>query len=385
MPTIKAKQIWSQTNLNNSVMVAWGNIISSRSDLVAAAGSVIYLFAPAANTEYTLISAADVGARVLSMAVGLAITPPQYIVTGLADRVVVFGIRDGTLTRVFETEPEPGALFIDLAIADIDGDGRDEVIAASEGRQTLYMYRLAEETPTEIRLELLALRILPGSAQKVTVLDRGAGNLPLIAAAFKNNSASGLLTLTFTERGFAEGPAEPNLPVSVTSLAAGELREPVAEEIAWGGGDGAVRIVGINDQLTNILTSDNLGNLVPALTAGMIAGGNQDTLIAGTPEGFLFGFTAPVAGPSPDWAVSTGSPVYDLALSSAGLLGLGTSDGAVQVWLLTPAGRTIHVVRPGETLYGLALRYRTTETAIAELNRIPVAGMIYPGQILIIP
>ncbi len=385
MSIIKASQIWSRTDLNNPVMVAWGNIISSRPDLVAAAGNVIYLFVPAASTEYMLISATDVGAPVLSIAVGLAITPPQYIVAGLADRVVVFGIRDGTLSRIFETEPEPGAIFIDLTIADIDGDGREEVIAASEGKQALYIYRLAEETATEIRLELLAIRLLPGPSQKVTVLDRGAGNLPLIVAAYKNNSASGLLTLFFTERGFAEGPAEPNLPSLVTSLATGELRVQGAEEIAWGGGDGALRIVGVNDQLTNILTSDNLGSLVPALTAGMIAGEKRDTLIAGTPEGFLFGFTAPVASAAPDWAVRTGRPVYDLALNSEGLLGLGTSDGAVQVWLLTPAGRTIHVVRPGETLYGLALQYGTTETAIAELNRIPVAGLIYPGQTLIIP
>ncbi|MDD4334259.1 MAG: LysM domain-containing protein, partial [Desulfotomaculaceae bacterium] len=337
------------------------------------------------NTEYRLISATDAGAQILSLAVGLAITPPQYIVAGLADRVVVFGMREGTLARIFETEPEPGALFIDLAIADIDGDGREEVIAASEGKQALYIYRQPEGTSTEVRLELLAIRILPGPSQRVTVLDRGAENLPLIVAAYINNSASGSLTLLFTERGFAEGPAEPNLPASVTSLTTGKLREPVAGEVAWGGGDGALRIVGINDQLTNILTSDNLGSLVPALIAGMIAGENRDTLIAGTPEGFLFGFAAPAASAAPDWAVRIGRPVSDLALSSVGLLGLGTSDGSVQVWLLTDASNTTHVVRPGETLYGLALRYRTTETAIADLNKLPDKDMIYPGQTLIIP
>ncbi|MFX4260619.1 LysM peptidoglycan-binding domain-containing protein [Pelotomaculum propionicicum] len=384
MPLVTANEIWSREGLDNSVLVDWGNIISSRPDFVAAAGNVIYLFAPV-GSEYMLIGATDTGARVLSLAVGLAAAPPQYIATGLEDRVAVFGIREGVLARLFETEPEQGALFVDLAVADIDGDGRQEVIAASEGKQALYIYSLAEETTNGIRLELLAIRLLPGPAQRVTVLDRGEGNLPVIAAAYKNNSNSGIITLIFTERGFAEGPAEPNLPAPVTSLAAGELREPAGEELAWGGGDGSVRIVEISDQFVNALTSDNLGSAVPALTAGMIAGENRDTLIAGTPGGFLFGFAAPVANNSPDWAVRTGRPVNDIALSSEGLLGLGTSDGAVQVWLLAPAGRTIHIVRPGETLYGLALQYRTTETAIAELNRITDAGIIFPGQILIIP
>lgn len=384
MPLITAKEIWSQQGLNNSVLVEWGNIISSRPDLVAAAGEQIYLFAPAGQ-EYVLISTTDAEARVLSMAVGLAAAPPQYIVTGLEDRVAVFGIRERALVRLFETEPEPGALYVDLAVADIDGDGREEVIAASEGNQALYMYRLAEDTAGGFGLEFLALRLLPGPAQKVAVLERGEGNLPLIAAAYRNDGTSGIITLLFTERGFAEGPAEPNLPAPVTSIAAGELREAAVEELAWGGGDGSVRIVEVGDQLVNVLTSDNLGSTVPALTAGMIAGENREALIAGTPEGFLFGFAAPVANSSPDWAVRTGRPVNDIALSSEGLLGLGTSDGAVQVWMLTPAGSTIHVVRPGETLYGLALQYRTTETAIAELNRITDAGIIFPGQILIIP
>jgi hypothetical protein len=94
--------------------VEWGNIISSRPDLIAAAGEQIYLFAPAGQ-EYVLISTADTEARVLSMAVGLAAAPPQYIVTGLEDRVALFGIRERALARLFETEPETGALFVDQA------------------------------------------------------------------------------------------------------------------------------------------------------------------------------------------------------------------------------------------------------------------------------
>lgn len=384
VPLIVAREIWSQGGLNGLVIVDWGNIISMRPDLAAAAGSKIYLFSPA-DSEYVLNSTVEVGARVLSMAVGLAVSPPQYIAAGLEDRVVIYGIRDGTLTRLYETEPEPGALFVDLALADIDNDGREEVIAASEGQQALYIYRQAEGPQTEFRLDLLAIRLLPGPAQKVVVARREEGNLPIIAAAYRNDGTSGLLTLIFTERGFAEGPADPNLPASVTSLAAGDLREPDSDEIAWGGADGSVRIVAVNGQFENILTSDNLGTSVPALTAGIPVGEETETLIAGTPGGFLFGFKSPVQSASPDWAVNAGRPVNDIALNSEGILGLGTSNGAVQVWLLAPAGRTVHIVRPGETLYNLALRYGTTEAAIAGINRIAETGTIFPGQILVIP
>ncbi|NQS76014.1 MAG: LysM peptidoglycan-binding domain-containing protein [Peptococcaceae bacterium] len=379
MPNIRANQIWSQTNFNNPVRVSWRKTNSSQAQLVAAAGNVVYLFVPAA-AEYTLSGTADVGTRVLSLAVG---RQSQFIVVGTADRLIVFTIQEGMPARVFETEPEPGAFFVDLAIADIDGDGREEVIAASEGKEALYIYR----QPQAATLELLAIRILPGPSQKVAVLDRGVGNLPLIVAAYKNNSTSGLLTLLFTERGFVEGPEEPNLPASVMSLTTGRLRGSNAEEGAWGGGDGALRIVGVNDHLDNILTSNNLGSFIPALTTGMVAGESRETLVAGSPGGFLFGFKAPVVRAGPDWAVNVGRPIFSLVLGSAGLLGVGTSDGSVQVWQLTTTGdpNSIHVVSPGETLYTLALHYQTTVGAIARLNKLTDTDLIYPGQILTIP
>ncbi|MEG3070818.1 MAG: hypothetical protein RQM92_08495 [Candidatus Syntrophopropionicum ammoniitolerans] len=113
--------------------------------------------------------------------------------------------------------------------------------------------------------------------------------MPLIVAAYKNNSTSGLLTLLFTERGFVEDRREPNLPASVMSLTTGRLRGSNAEEGAWGGGDGALRIVGVNDHLDNILTSNNLGSFIPALTTGMVAGESRETLVAG-PRWFSFWF-----------------------------------------------------------------------------------------------
>ena len=45
----------------------------------------------------------------------------------------------------------------------------------------------------------------------------------------------------------------------------------------------------------------------------------------------------------------------------------------------------IHVVRPGENLYRIALRYGTTVRAIAAANHISNPSLIYVGQRLVIP
>lgn len=50
-----------------------------------------------------------------------------------------------------------------------------------------------------------------------------------------------------------------------------------------------------------------------------------------------------------------------------------------------PSGATVHVVAPGETLTGIAIRYGTTVAAIAAANNIPNPNWIYVGQRLVIP
>lgn len=47
--------------------------------------------------------------------------------------------------------------------------------------------------------------------------------------------------------------------------------------------------------------------------------------------------------------------------------------------------RTYHVVRHGETLHGIALRYGTSWPALAAVNNIPDPNRIYAGQRLCIP
>ncbi|HPZ43560.1 MAG TPA: LysM peptidoglycan-binding domain-containing protein [Bacillota bacterium] len=386
MPLVTAEKVFSLPGLNGMVQVDWGALTGARENLVAAAGPIVYLFT-ASNTGYVLSSRADVGTQVLSLAAGLPISngAVDNIVLGMEDRVALYGSRQGALVRLAETQPEPGARFADLALADLDGDGREEIIAAPEGMASLFFYRLFGQRDADLRLELLAIRLLPGTAQKVVTFRRKGNATPVVAVAYRRNGHSGLLTLIFTERGFAEGPALADLPALVTSLTAGDLRTGPEEELAWGGSDGFLRILESDGSLTPVFTSDNLGSGIPALTAGRLAGESTVTLVAGTPEGYIFGYRSPVENSAPDWAVRAGSPVNDLAVSGEGLLGLGTADGGVQVWVLSGPNGLIHTVRPGETLFTIAGRYGTTVQAIVDANMIADPAMIFPGQILRIP
>jgi LysM repeat protein len=68
------------------------------------------------------------------------------------------------------------------------------------------------------------------------------------------------------------------------------------------------------------------------------------------------------------------------------LVSLLASTG-VQVALAAPseASYLTHVVRPGENLYRIALRYGTSVSALAAANHISNPNLIYVGQRLIIP
>jgi LysM repeat protein len=68
------------------------------------------------------------------------------------------------------------------------------------------------------------------------------------------------------------------------------------------------------------------------------------------------------------------------------IVGLLVSIGAPAAWAApAEASSLTHVVRPGENLYRIALRYGTTVSAIAAANHISNPNRIYVGQRLIIP
>ena len=51
----------------------------------------------------------------------------------------------------------------------------------------------------------------------------------------------------------------------------------------------------------------------------------------------------------------------------------------------TPPSGNVYIVRPGDTLWSIAMRYGTTPWAIAAANGLANPNFIYPGQRLIIP
>ncbi|MDD3652855.1 MAG: LysM domain-containing protein [Desulfotomaculaceae bacterium] len=384
MPLVLAEVILDRKDLNGPVRVGWGNVISDRPDLVAAAGSKAFLFYPAAE-GYVLAQTIDVGTVILSLAVGLREGNRDKILIGTEDRVLAYGTSAGSLVRLLETQPEPGARFVSLALARLAGDTGEAVIAAAEAQEFLYFYQVARLNGLGQELELLAIRVLPGPPQHLAVVNRIEGQTPLIAVAYIEDGTSGLIMLNYTEIGITEGPVQRNLPALVTSLTAGNLRPTPGSELSWGGGDGRLRVVEVGESLTTVLTSDNLGSSVPALTTGRLIGESVETLLAGTPEGFIFGYKAPVERSSPDWAVNTGGlPMNDLAVSSEGLIGLGTAVGGLQVWRITTAGILVHVVKPGETLASIAATYNTTVEALARINNLSNPSLIFPGQSLLI-
>ena len=79
-------------------------------------------------------------------------------------------------------------------------------------------------------------------------------------------------------------------------------------------------------------------------------------------------------------AISAANGIVNPSLIYAGQELLIPAGGA------PPAtGARYHVVQPGETLSGIALKYGTTPWAIATANGISNIGHIYAGQTLRIP
>lgn len=388
MPLAQAETIFSTQNLSSPVLIGWGAIINNEINLIAAADSRILIFSPF-NRSYKLDTEIEVGETILSMAVGLKEQGRDKIILGTENSVLVYGRQtndeQGLISNIL-SQTEPGAGFVDLALTRLSPNDAGTIIAASANKRAVYFYQSAIQADSQ-RFELLAIRALPGPAQKITVLERTEPATPLIAAAYQANNTSGILTLYYTERGFGEGPEQENLPALINSLTAGSVRSQLAtpDELVWGGSDGSFRIVTANGELNTVLQSDNLGTNIPALAIGNIPGEKTKTLIAGTPEGLLLGYNAPIENSNPDWSIILANPVNDLKISREGLIGLGTTDGGIQVWRLTPEGFLSHVVKARETLTTIAAAYDTTINVLIETNHLENPDLIFAGQVLLIP
>ena len=155
-----AELLWSEEGLNGPVLVDWGNVTGVRPDLVAAAGNRIYIFSPGDN-RYFLSASSETAAEVLSLAVGLPFPDAANIVLGLEDRLAVYGVRQGALVRFWESEPDPGARFVDLILGDLDGDGRPGM---DQGRSAIGGH--SRRSLPDVGPRLVAAGRLPGERHR---------------------------------------------------------------------------------------------------------------------------------------------------------------------------------------------------------------------------
>jgi LysM repeat protein len=93
-------------------------------------------------------------------------------------------------------------------------------------------------------------------------------------------------------------------------------------------------------------------------------------------------FTFP--GPTPTPTVTPGTPVVTTVPPTLTTLSPGVTPLPATT-APSPACRATYVVRRGDTLYRIALRYGTTYMELARVNGISNPRLIYPGQRLCIP
>lgn len=333
MLIITISRILYQVSLEGALQVASGNILSSdKKDLVVASGSSIYVYRPQ-NGNYQPAATLNLEQQVLSLEVGLASFGQNIILAGTEDRIIAFGNVGGAITRLWQTDPEPGANIRGLVLVDLDDDERAELAAIGSGNDTLYVYLLTGENLSSLRPQLLSIRQLPGPPQYITAFLPEPGKPPLLAIAYGENQASSIATYYLTESGFVEGPGLVNQPYGILGLTAGNLLPDPGEELVTAGNDGFVRSYIANTQLRLGLVSNNLGARVTAVDAS-ITGEGKNLLVAGTPGSYVFGFYSNTRGITnqPNWAFKAGGPVHDLDVIDQEKVAVGTQNGLLQVW-----------------------------------------------------
>lgn len=376
--------LWKTDLDPGPALVAAGRVVDEKGDVAAASGSQVFVFIPA-DGEYQPRARLDLEAAVTGLAAGRrgpAQESREFFVASTSEKIFLLGGRQGTVAILAQTGREPGAGFTNVAAGDLDGDGVVEIAAAASGQGALFVYRTAEGAGGEISLELVGIRVVPGTPRLVEVLARPERR-PAVAVAFEEGGKSGVAVFSLAEEGFEAGPLLEGLPFRITGLAAGDFAPRPGPELALGGSGGMVWLVGAGERLEVILVTDSLGTSVSALAASEEG---TPRLAAGTPEGNVFVFNYPV-GRSPNLAFSVVEGVGSLAAVPGGRVAVGTDPGGVQVWSLSgsdPFRR--YIVRPGDTLWKIAGMFGVTVEQILAVNdNVKNPDLILPGQIVKIP
>lgn len=146
---------WRGGNLGRLVLVETADLDrDGRPEIVALAGRDLKVFDWSGGT-YLLRSEALLPRDGLSLAAGdLGPGGPAAVAVGTRDAVLLYTLTDIGLRPLCETLLYPGAYFRSIDLADVNGDGRPEVVAAASGAQTMYIFQVAA-TSSEGRLEEL--------------------------------------------------------------------------------------------------------------------------------------------------------------------------------------------------------------------------------------
>lgn len=137
---------WRSGNLGRLVVTATGDLDGDgRHELVAAAGRELKVYDFRLGT-YMLAHSQAMPQDVLSVALcDLDGDGWLEVCTGTRDRLSVFAGRGHRVELAWETLDYPNAYFRRVSAGDLDGDGRDELVGAASGAQTLYVFKLVAD------------------------------------------------------------------------------------------------------------------------------------------------------------------------------------------------------------------------------------------------
>ncbi len=163
---------WRGGNLGRLVLVETSDLDGDgHPEIVALAGRQLKVFDWNGHT-YVLRWETQLDEDGLALAAGL-MTPggPAAVAIGLQDAVLLYTLTAGPgLRPLCQTLLYPGALFRSLELADVNHDGRAEIVAAASGAQTIYLFQVLA-SGGEGRLEELGRVYIGGLVSAHAMVD----------------------------------------------------------------------------------------------------------------------------------------------------------------------------------------------------------------------